>query len=640
MPEDNVFINQDVDIYQDASDYYDQKTNPIPVPEKNIGIETQGQFIDKVVDAGLSSKLDIAKIESFTQISNNRETILQLLDTMAEDSFMAAALELYAEDATEANDAGDIVWCSSDNDKIAKYVTYLIETMNINKNIYKWAYSLCKYGDVYLRLYRNSEYEDKLFDNEKKKVSLKESNNEEEQPLEEKQPLNEEVVLKVYSQNDRYSHYVEMVPNPAEMFELTKFGKSCGYIKANIGTFARNNDNMFTTSYKYSFARNDVEVFNATDFVHAALEDNTSRIPEEVEIFLDQKDYKSNTNALSYTVRRGQSILYPIFKLWRMMMLLENSLLLNRLTKSSIIRVIGVEVGDMPKENIGPHLMGIKQLLEQKTALDVNNSLSEYTNPGPIENNVYIPTHNGQGALSIQTVNDNPDVNGLADIDYFKNKLYAALKIPKAFLGDTDDPGGFNGGTSLSLQSSRYAKTIKRIQSTLCQMVTDAVNLMLIDKGLDSYVNKFDIKMQAPTTQEEKDKQDAKGTNINMIQDIMNLLDGTEIENASAKLKILKALLSETVSDPEVLKIIQDQIDEMESAEEVGEDTTDDELRALGGIDDNAPGRSMHNASMDINVNDEGPSPEQELGTEEEVTLPSPNELGAGDFTDLNNELI
>lgn len=640
MPEDNVFINQDVDIYQDASDYYNQKTNPIPVPEKNIGIETQGQFIDKVVDAGLSSKLDIAKIESFTQISNNRETILQLLDTMAEDSFMAAALELYAEDATESNDAGDIVWCSSDNDKIAKYVTYLIETMNINKNIYKWAYSLCKYGDVYLRLYRNSEYEDKLFDNEKKKVSLKESNNEEEQPLEEKQPLNEEVVLKVYSQNDRYSHYVEMVPNPAEMFELTKFGKSCGYIKANIGTFARNNDNMFTTSYKYSFARNDVEVFNATDFVHAALEDNTSRIPEEVEIFLDPKDYKSNTNALSYTVRRGQSILYPIFKLWRMMMLLENSLLLNRLTKSSIIRVIGVEVGDMPKENIGPHLMGIKQLLEQKTALDVNNSLSEYTNPGPIENNVYIPTHNGQGALSIQTVNDNPDVNGLADIDYFKNKLYAALKIPKAFLGDTDDPGGFNGGTSLSLQSSRYAKTIKRIQSTLCQMITDAVNLMLIDKGLDSYVNKFDIKMQAPTTQEEKDKQDAKGTNINMIQDIMNLLDGTEIENASAKLKILKALLSETVSDPEVLKIIQDQIDEMESAEEEGEDTTDDELRALGGIDDNAPGRNMHNASMDINVNDEGPSPEQDLETEEEVTLPSPNELDAGDFTDLNNELI
>jgi len=633
--EEQEFINQDVNIYQDAEEIYGLKSNPVPIPEKNIGIETQGQFFDQVVDAGLSSKLDVAKIESFTQVSNNRETVMQLLDTMSEDAFMAAALELYAEDTTEANDAGDIIWCTSDDDKVAKYVTFLLETMNVNKNIYRWAYSLCKYGDVYLRLYRNSEYEDPVFDTKNKRKPLHEDK---------KDPLNEDVVLKIYSDNDRYSHYVEMVPNPAEMFELTRFGKSCGYIKANIGTFARNTNSMFNTSYKYSFKKNDVEVYDATSFVHAALEDNTSRIPEEVDIFLNDKDYETNTNAIKYTVKRGQSILYPIFKLWRMMMLLENSLLLNRLTKSSIIRIIGVEVGDMPKERVGPHLMGIKTLLEQKTALDVDKSMSEYTNPGPIENNVYIPTHNGQGSINIQTVNDNPDVNGLADIDYFKNKLYAAIKIPKAFLGDTDDPGGFNGGTSLALQSSRYAKTIKRIQNTLVQMVTDAVNLMLIDKGLDSYVNNFALHMQSPTTQEEKDRQDAKGTNINMIQDIMNLLDSTEIENASAKLKILKALLAETISDPEVLAIIQEQIDELEEAEEEGVDTTDDELRALGGVGPDDAGESIHRAPSGGGALDLGDMSDfeasEETAPEEETILPTPNELNAGDFTDLNNDQI
>lgn len=629
------FMNQDVNLYQDASDIYGQKSNPVPAPEKNIGIQTQGQFIDDVVDAGLSSKLDIGKIESFTQISNNRETVMQLLDTMSEDSTIAAALELYAEDATESNDAGEIVWCASDDDKIAKYVTFLLDTMNVNKHIYQWAYSLCKYGDVYLRLYRDSEYDDKLFNNKNTKKSLKE----------EVESLQEDVILKAYSDKDRYSHYVEMVPNPAEMFELTRFGKSCGYIKANIGSFTRKNDMMFNTAYKYTFKRNDVEVFDATEFVHAALEDNTSRVPEEVNIFLNDKDYDTNTNGLNYTVRRGQSLLYTIFKLWRMIMLIENSLLLNRLTKSSIIRIIGVEVGDMPKESVGPHLMGIKQLMEQKSAFDVGNSMSEYTNPGPVENNVYIPTHNGQGAISIQTVNDSPDVSGLADVDYFKNKLYAALKIPKAFLGDTDDPGGFNGGTSLALQSSRYAKTVKRIQATLCQMITDAVNLMLIDKGLDSYVNRFTIKMQAPTTQEERDRQDAKGTNINMIQDIMNLLDGTEIEDASAKLKILKALLSETVTDPEVLAIIDEQIQEMEEAEEEGIDTTDDELRAMSGDNDMSPGgvgAGMHRVSPggpDLDIEGEEEISAEEV-PEEETILPTPDQLGAGDFTDLNNDQI
>ena len=54
------------------------------------------------------------------------------------------------------------------------------------------------------------------------------------------------------------------------------------------------------------------------------------------------------------------SLLYNTFKVWRELSLLENSVLLNRVTKSSIVRIIGVEVGDMPKEMVGPHLQGIK----------------------------------------------------------------------------------------------------------------------------------------------------------------------------------------------------------------------------------------------------------------------------------------
>ena len=67
---------------------------------------------------------------------------------------------------------------------------------------------------------------------------------------------------------------------------------------------------------------------------------------------------------LSYTVKRGQSLLYNTFKTWRELQLLENSVLLNRVTKSSIVRLISVEVGDMPKEMIAAHLQGIKSLIE------------------------------------------------------------------------------------------------------------------------------------------------------------------------------------------------------------------------------------------------------------------------------------
>ena len=305
-------LNIDINAYSDGSDIYGKKIKSVPRPEKNIGIDTKNLFIDNIINAGISSHIDIAKIESFTKISNNRETIMELLDTMSEDSTIASALEIYAEDATERNAENKIVWCTSNDPKIVDYVTYLLDTMNVDKNIYKWVYCLCKYGDVYLRLYRESEYKDDLFNKN------------------DKESLNEDVVVKKYSKHDQYSHYIEMVPNPAEMFELTRMGKSYAFIKANVMARTKTNDMITAGTYRYSFKRNDVEVYDATNFVHACLEDNSSRIPEEVEIFLDDDSFNSG-NGLSYTVRRGQSLLYNVFKIWRQLTLLENSLLLNRL---------------------------------------------------------------------------------------------------------------------------------------------------------------------------------------------------------------------------------------------------------------------------------------------------------------------
>ena len=79
---------------------------------------------------------------------------------MCEDSRIASALEIYAQDGTEYNDSGKIIWCESADTAINNYVTYLLETMNADKNAYKWMLNLCKYGDLYLKLYRQSDYDD------------------------------------------------------------------------------------------------------------------------------------------------------------------------------------------------------------------------------------------------------------------------------------------------------------------------------------------------------------------------------------------------------------------------------------------------------------------------------------------------
>ena len=629
---DSAFVQDD--------ELYGKKLNPTPPPQRNIGIDLDAQFLNQLAGEGVSSHVDIAKIDAFSQVSQNREVIYQLLDTMAQDPTIASVLEVYAEDATETNDDGRIVWVESDDSDCAKYITYLLDTMGVDKYIYKWTYSLCKYGDLYLRLYRNSELEDGLFNEKENKENERKQKLREEVETykelhegalpskEELQQMNEDVIVKIFSKDDRYSHYVEAASNPAEMFELTKFGKSYAYIKAPTINTSTKKDNLMSSQYLYSFQRKDVEVFEATEYVHASLEDDSSRNPEEVEIFMDE-----NNKPLKYSVRRGQSLLYNSFKIWRQMMLLENTLLLNRLTKSSIVRIIGVEVGDMPKENIGKHLMGIKQLVEQKSAINEGTSMEEYTNPGPMENNIYVPTYNGIGSISTQQVGGDVDVKGLADIEYFQNKLFGALRTPKQFLGVTDDNTGFNGGTSLSIISSRYAKMVKRIQSTMIQLLTDAVNLMLIDKGLEGkYLNKFSLHMVPPTTQEEIDRRDNLSNKVGIARDIMDLT--ADIEDTSSRLKILKSLMSGIITDPDILEIIQEEIELQEELSQSTDtiDDVDDDMNIPSGMH-----RATPSPNMDLGDNPiENEEPNEEPADDEQV-LPTPGQLDVGDLSDNSN---
>lgn len=587
-----------------------KKIVPAATEPVNIGIDTDSSLASNIIAAAESSTLDISALENFTNISQNREQIFSLIDSMSQDSTISSVLETYAEDTVEMNDQGKIVWCESSDDKVGKYINFLLDSINVDKHIYKWAYMLIKYGDLYLKLFRQSDFDNDLIFKTPQSNVLNES----------KEKLDEEVKLKLSNDKlDHYVHYVEAVTNPAEMFELTKHGKTMGYIQAPTTVLNVLNSDAYTQSFlTYKIKQKDITVYQPTDFVHAALENVNSRTPEEVRIFLNDKDYDADSNASVYKVVRGQSLLYNEFKIWRQISLLENSVLLNRLTKSSIVRMISVEVGDMPKENIATHLQYIKQLIEQKSSLNTDKSYGEYTNPGPVENNIYIPTHQGVGAISTQEIGGNPDVKALTDLDWFNNKFFAGLRVPKQFFGFTDDAAGFNGGTSLSIISSRYGKSVKRIQNTLIQAITDLINLMLLDKGLNTYVNKFTIKMNPPVTQEELDKREALNNKLRVVADTQQLLQ--DVSEQKIRLSILKAMLSDVLSDPEIISLLQEQIDLLE--EEPEEENPEPEFET--------PEFSSNeeNETTIINIpGEEGGEIPQEPGEGNIENLPTPAEL-------------
>ncbi len=618
-------------------DLIGKKTKAVPVKDPEIGIDTTSDFVYTILDEIDNDKVDLNSIESFDSVAQTRETTYALIDSMACDDRVSAILETYAEDATETNEHGQIVWCEASDDEVNTYITYLLNSLDIDKYAYEWVYSLIKYGDVYLRLYKESDYDEDLIFNTEKKDNRSLNENLETEDSEDESRVDESIKVNVHSKDDHYVHYVEMVPNPAEMFELTKYGKTMGFIQAPTKVQNVTDESMlsYTNYLSYKMKKGDITIYDSTDFVHACLKnDNSIRHPEEVTIFLDDEDYNSNNAAGIYKVKKGQSILYNTFRVWRELSLMENTVLLNRVTKSAIVRILSIEVGDMTKNQITPFIQRLKSKIEQKSAINVGNGINEYTNPGPIENTIYVPTHEGVGAITATTIGGDYDPKSLTDLDYFQNKFYGALRVPKQFFNQTEDNTGFNGGTSLAIISSRYGKAIKKIQNIFCQLVTDLINLFLFDKGLKTYVNRFRIRMQAPVTQEELDRRENMRNRMGVINDVMSQV-GNIIDDQILQAKILKSLLSQTVTDPEVITLIQEYIDKKEEEEETSEEEPKEEKKPeerpqAGGAGDLMRGPSVpptespeasEQGEETIEIPAEEESPESYLPSPEELNL-------------------
>ena len=140
-------------------DSKDMKIKASPKEKPEIGIDQNNTLVSNITNAAINDTLDISKLEGFLNVTNSREDVYRLIDQMGNDSTVSSILETYAEDVTEANDKGKIVWAESSDAEVGKYVNFLLDSLNIDKYIYKWTYGLCKYGDVYLKLFRQSDYD-------------------------------------------------------------------------------------------------------------------------------------------------------------------------------------------------------------------------------------------------------------------------------------------------------------------------------------------------------------------------------------------------------------------------------------------------------------------------------------------------
>ena len=178
----------------------------------------------------------------------------------------------------------------------------------------------------------------------------------------------------------------------------------------------------------------------------------------------------------------------------------------------------------------------------------------------------------------------------------------------------------------------------------MLQMLTDAINLILIDTGNESYINNFTLKMLPPTTSEEVDRRENVTSKVSLVRDIMDIM--SDIETPKTKLKILKSLLSDTITDSEVVGLIEEEIARLEAEEEIPvEADVEDDMSMDDGNISFSEDEPMNFGTSDFDTagevtSDTDVSTDTDTSSDEDsadATLPSPEELNVGDMSDATN---
>jgi len=195
----------------------------------------------------------------------------------------------------------------------------------------------------------------------------------------------------------------------------------------------------------------------------------------------------------------GSSVLEPARRIWRQLILLEDAMLVYRIVRAPERRVFKVDVGNVPPEDIANYMEQVQSSLKKAPVVDKNNGRVDLRyNPLSVDEDYYIPVRGSDSGTSIETLGGGTMAGETNDVEYIQKKLFAALKIPKAYLGYDE---GLGAKATLSQEDIRFSRTIARIQRTILSELNKVAVIHLYCNGFSNEeLLDFSLKLSNPST--------------------------------------------------------------------------------------------------------------------------------------------
>lgn len=276
----------------------------------------------------------------------------------------------------------------------------------------------------------------------------------------------------------------------------------------------------------------------------------------------------------------GTSVLDPARRLWRLLYMSEDLMLMYRAYRASERLAFYIDTRGLPKDQEENYLQRAINTLKREPALvpDKNGGHDYVFNPFTMSDDFFLPVNGPDSGTRIETVAGGTNTAQIEDVEYLHKQLFTALNVPSAYLGYGEGAENFLP-QNLSQMHIRFSRTIERIQSVVLQQIYKMAYIQLIAAGFEGDdLEDFTIELASPSNAAQQSFLQGLSARASAASDILG------IEGLAGRSWVRKHIMG--WDEMECEEAVKSLIDDIKEDQRIAEATSSGE----GGEDDEGPG--------------------------------------------------
>jgi hypothetical protein len=177
----------------------------------------------------------------------------------------------------------------------------------------------------------------------------------------------------------------------------------------------------------------------------------------------------------------GEAILKPIRRVYKQLQMMEDGMVIGRLTRSHLRYLIKIDIEGMDKDEREDYVEKVKNKMKKKRLMNpITGKLETTQNPLSAEEDFFLGVTKDSKA-DVSALQGATNLGNIRDVEYFQTKMFTGLKVPKAFMGVEKD---VKAKATIVEEDIQFARTVGRLRRGLRGGLTQVFNYQLILQGI------------------------------------------------------------------------------------------------------------------------------------------------------------